>query len=65
MLEQRIITPEQQKFVVKLVGFEFEILYRPGRQNQVADALSRRGNNNELHAITGPVWQIWGEIQQA
>lgn len=41
MLEQKIITPEQQKFVAKLMGYEFEILYRPGRQNSVADALSR------------------------
>lgn len=30
LLEQRIITPEQQKWVSKLVGFEYEILYRPG-----------------------------------
>lgn len=29
MLEQRIVTPEQQKFVAKLLGFDFKILYRP------------------------------------
>lgn len=58
MLEQRIITPEQQKFVAKLMGFDFEILYRPGRQNNVTDALSRREGMVELKAITGPVWSI-------
>lgn len=62
LLEQRIITPEQQKFVAKLMGFEFEILYRPGKQNLVADALSRRTDTPELAAITGPVWGIWKEI---
>lgn len=30
MLEQRIVTPEQQKFVAKLMGYDFEIIYRPG-----------------------------------
>lgn len=29
MLEQRIITLEQQKFVAKLMGFGFEIRYMP------------------------------------
>lgn len=27
MLEQKIITPEQQKFVTKLMGYDFKILY--------------------------------------
>ena len=41
-LEQRIITPEQQKWVVKLLGYDYEIKYRPGRENAAADALSRK-----------------------
>lgn len=31
LLEQRITMPEQQKFVAKLMGFEFEIRYRLGK----------------------------------
>lgn len=62
LLEQRIITPKQQKFVAKLLGFDFEILYRPGRQNMVADALSRCPDNKEIIAITGQVWEVWGQI---
>jgi hypothetical protein len=42
LLEQRIITPEQQKWVSKLLGYEYDIIYRPGKTNFAADALSRR-----------------------
>lgn len=65
MLEQRIITPEQQKFVAKLLGFDFEIKYQPGHQNLVADALSRYPQNGELTAVSGPVWEIWERIRAA
>lgn len=42
LLEQRITTPEQQKWIAKLVGFDYEIVYRPGLENKAVDALSRR-----------------------
>lgn len=64
LLEQRVATPEQQKFVAKLMGFEFENLYRPGKQNAVADALSRRVDGPLLNAITGPVWDIWERLRE-
>ncbi|GKD95410.1 ty3-gypsy retrotransposon protein, partial [Tanacetum coccineum] len=41
ILTQTIQTPEQQKWVTKLLGYDFEVLYKPGRENTVADALSR------------------------
>lgn len=41
LLEQRIIDEDQQKWVVKLMGFKFEVLYKPGKENRVVDALSR------------------------
>ncbi|KAD3641337.1 hypothetical protein E3N88_30561 [Mikania micrantha] len=39
--EQVIQTPEQHKWLGKLLGYDFEILYRPGKNNGAADALSR------------------------
>jgi hypothetical protein len=39
-LEQRISSSEQQKWVTKLFGYDYEIIYKKGKDNVVADALS-------------------------
>jgi hypothetical protein len=41
-LEQRIYSPEQQKWVTKFFGYDYEIIYKRGKDNVVADALSRK-----------------------
>lgn len=42
LLEQRELGIEQQKWVSKLLGYTFEIHYKSGKDNKVADAFSRR-----------------------
>ena len=42
LLNQHIQTPTQQKWLTKLLGYDYEIIYTPGRMNLVADALSRQ-----------------------
>ena len=41
-LEQRLSSEEQHKWVTKMLGYDFEIIYKKGKQNVVADALSRK-----------------------
>ena len=47
MLEQRITTPFQQKWLTKLLGLSYEIQYKKGRENVAVDALSRRSSKEE------------------
>ena len=39
-LEQRLAKPEEQKWVAKLLGYDYEITYRSGCENLATDALS-------------------------
>jgi len=41
LLEQRVGTPTQQKWLSKLIGYDFVVEFRAGKENLVADALSR------------------------
>ncbi|GKG36613.1 putative mitochondrial protein, partial [Tanacetum coccineum] len=38
VLDQRITTPFQSKWLPKLLGFDYEIEYKKGKENVVADA---------------------------
>ena len=61
-LEQRLSSEEKQKWVKKMLGYEFEIIYKKGKQNVVADALSRKDEDVEalLYAISiiQPDWIV-------
>jgi len=59
VLEQRITTPLQQKWLTKLMGLDYEIQYKKGIENCIADALSRRFEiAEECNAVTTqiPAW---------
>ena len=46
-LEQRLSSEEQQKWVTKMLGYDFEIMQKKGKLNFVADALSRKDEDVE------------------
>lgn len=64
LLEQRILTLEQQKWMGKLVGYDYEIVYKPGKANAAADALSRRPDSPILNTLYAPSFMIWEELRQ-
>ncbi|GJT81002.1 reverse transcriptase [Tanacetum coccineum] len=53
LMEQRMSTPTQLKWLPKLMGFDFSIVYKKGVNNVTADALSRMQNPAELLSIIG------------
>ena len=46
-LEQRLYLEEQQKRVTKMLGYDFGIIYKKGKQNVFLDALFRKDEDVE------------------
>ena len=64
LLEQRLNTPIQQQWLPKLLEFDYEIQYKQGKENLVADALSRMEGAKVLHmALTVAECDLMKEIQ--
>nr|GFB52059.1 hypothetical protein [Tanacetum cinerariifolium] len=52
MLEHRHMVGEHQRWVSKLLGYDFKILYRPKKENGAADALLRRREELEFAMLS-------------
>ncbi|KAG6484232.1 hypothetical protein ZIOFF_061027 [Zingiber officinale] len=52
ILDQCISNIDQQKWIKRLLGYDYEIVYKKGTENTVADALSRLPNQIEFTAIS-------------
>lgn len=63
LLEQRLICTDHQRWITKLLGYDFEIQYRPGPENKAADALSRFPIAAELTVMMVSTVLDLGELQ--
>ncbi|GJR52082.1 retrotransposon-related protein [Tanacetum coccineum] len=48
---QRLTTPFQTKWLPKLLGYDYEISYKKGRENIIADAFLRVSGGTELNSL--------------
>lgn len=69
LMQQVVQTSLQQKYVRKLVGFDFDIEYKPGTSNIVADALSQVFEDDaesiaSLMALSQPVVGLLAELKR-
>nr|GEX34495.1 hypothetical protein [Tanacetum cinerariifolium] len=63
LLNQKLTTPFQFKWLPKLLGYDYEIVYKKGSKNVVADALSRDDSSGELlQIITGEILKRKGRV---
>ncbi|GAU37757.1 hypothetical protein TSUD_102730 [Trifolium subterraneum] len=65
LMQQKVVTAEQQNWAVKLMGYDFDIVYKQGKLNKRADALSRVFEGVELtalHSVTH--WEQVEEIKE-
>lgn len=62
-INQRIITPTQQKWLLKLLGYNYTLEYRSGSLNIAADALSRQHECLAFMGLSQPLFDSISDIQ--
>lgn len=65
LTDQRLMGEEQQKWISKLMGFDFDVKYKPGTENGAADALSRKMQFSALSIVQIQEWEGLDEEVQA
>nr|GEX01599.1 putative mitochondrial protein [Tanacetum cinerariifolium] len=53
LLDQRITTPTQMKWFPKLMGFDYEVVYKKGSENGAANALLREASQTICKGVFG------------
>nr|AAL82656.1 retrotransposon protein, putative, unclassified [Oryza sativa Japonica Group]AAM18147.1 Putative gag-pol polyprotein [Oryza sativa Japonica Group] len=66
LLDQRLSTIPQHHWVSKLLGFDFVVEYKPGKQNAAADALScRAAPDSQAFVLSTPTFDLLKDIRTA
>lgn len=68
LLEQKVITQNQQNWIAKLLWYDFDIIYKQGTTNKATDVLSRKLKEPKLKTLSKPYWhdadKVEEEVQQ-
>lgn len=65
LLEQKLSTPSQFGWLTKLMGMSYEIQYKKGKENSVADALSRATHVELLQLVVSSIsMELWELIRR-
>lgn len=61
LLEQKVTTPSQHTWLAKLMAYDYEILYKHGKSNTVAHALSRCSSSElsllAIHIVSSDLFE--------
>ena len=64
LLEERVVETEYQKWLIKLMPYNFTIQYKPKRSNSAADSLSRILEGASLSLLTTPIRKDFDELKK-
>ena len=62
LLQQKTFSIEQQKWIEKILAFDMEIVHKKGKENVVADALSRKDEDITSYSISVAIPEWMNEI---
>lgn len=62
-IKQRITTPSQQKWLIKLLGYNYTVKYRACINNSAPNALSRKAELKTITGISNPSLPFIDELQ--
>ena len=65
LTDQMLLGEDQFRWTCKLVGFDFEIRYKPGLENKAVDALSRQMMYKAISVAQASRWDTIDSKVQA
>lgn len=62
-IKQQITTPSQQKWLIKLLGYNYTVRYKSGINSSAPDTLSRKAELKTIIGISNPSLPFIDELQ--